>query len=160
MLAFLIAFILMAFGVVLACFPFVPALPYMFVIAAAYDMMTNFSVMTGTELIALGVIAAISILVHQIAGMLGARIGGARWKSLLWGAIGAFVGTFILSPFIGSLVGLFLGIFISEIFIEKLSHEKAWSSAKGALFGAISGIVINVILSLVFLITFVCFVFL
>jgi uncharacterized protein YqgC (DUF456 family) len=159
MIAFIITFILMAFGVVLACFPFVPALPYMFVIAAAYDVMTNFSVISGEELITLGIIAALSILVHQLAGIFGAKIGGARWKSLIWGAVGAFVGTFILSPFIGSLVGLFLGIFVSEIVIENRSEEKAWQSAKGALFGAVSGIVISVILSLAFLITFVCFVF-
>ncbi len=158
-LPFIIAFVLMAFGVVLSCFPFVPALPYMFVIAACYDIMTNFS-LSAESLIVLGVIAALSIIVHQVAGMLGARLGGARWKSLLWGAVGAFVGTFILSPFLGSLVGLFLGIFVSEIVIEERSEEKAWQSAKGALFGAVSGIAINVFLSIVFLITFVCFVFL
>ena len=150
----------MAFGIVLACFPFVPALPYMFVIAAVYDVTTNFSVISVEQLIALGIIAALSIIVHQIAPIFGAKIGGARWKSLLWGALGAFIGTFILSPFIGSLLGLFLGIFISEIVIEEKSEEKAWQSAKGALFGAISGIAINVFLSVVFLITFVCFVFL
>src|SRR3989338_1034884 len=62
----------------------------------------------------LACIFGVSILVDWSAGLLGAKLGGAAWKSVAFGALGAFVG-FLIVPPLGVLPGLFAGVLCGEL---------------------------------------------
>ena len=134
-----------------------PALSYMFVVSLVYALFDSFFHLSYIEISILFALTILSIIVDHLAGILGAKYGGAHGKSLLWGLAGSIVGTFI-APLVGSLMGLFVGVAIGEFRIGR-GKEKALSGASGALLGSLAGIAVNVGLAVAFIILFVSFAF-
>lgn len=141
-------------------FVFIPGLPViflMFMLSVFFAFIDNFQHVTQSELIILGSIAAFAFIVDLISGILGAKIGGANFKSLMFGLVGLVLGTFALPiPVVGSVLGLFLGIYLGETLQHK-SNKRAMKSAAYGLVGAVTGSVLNLILAAIFLIIFVLF---
>ena len=135
--------------------PLVPGIPYMFVVALVYALADRFSHMSGVELLILGLIAVASLAVDYLAGILGARAGGASKKALLFGMIGLILGMIILPPF-GGILGLFLGVLGAELLGGKTAL-KAFKAGQGSVIGALTGIGINLVLALLSLALFVVF---
>ncbi|MDP1624946.1 MAG: DUF456 domain-containing protein [bacterium] len=148
-----VAIVLLAPAIFMALIPMLPALAYMFLITLVYAFVGGFSVITGAELAFLFAFVVASFIVDNVAGILGAKYGGAHTKSLLWGIFGSIVGTLVMPPF-GSLVGLFVAIFIAEIHYQRKGNHAA-KAASGALLGAVAGVVVNVVLAIGFLGTFI-----
>jgi uncharacterized protein len=149
---FLVALIFILPGLALVFMPVFPAVLYMFVVSALYAWLTGFVPLTGFELMILGVIAAVSIAVDQLAGILGARLGGASKRAALFGLIGAITGSIFGGPAL-AFAGIFLGIFVAEI-SQLRSHIDALRAARAGLIGALAGYVTNIILAFVFVILF------
>ncbi len=150
----LFAFLLLP-GVALSIFPGMPGLLYMFFVTVIYGFVDSFTHLTTNNLIALGIILVVSVVVDIVAGLIGAKHGGANKKSLLIGLAGMIVGTFIIPiPIIGSFIGFFLGIFIGE-HIQKRSNKRAIKAATAGVVGAMAGSIINVIISIAFVVTFI-----
>src|SRR5680860_791410 len=97
-------------GVVL---PILPGVPYMFVIALIYGLITSFSSLTGNELGILGLLMISSIAISYLSGFLGAAFGGASKNALLGGTIGLLIGLFAYPPF-GIFIGMYLGVLIAQ----------------------------------------------
>ncbi len=135
--------------------PLVPGIPYMFVVALVYALADRLSHISGLELLTLGLIAIASLAVDYLAGILGARAGGASKKALLFGMIGLILGMIILPPF-GGILGLFLGVLAAELLGGKTALM-AFKAGQGSVIGALTGIGINLLLALLFLILFVVF---
>lgn len=144
-------------GFFMAFIPMLPALSYMFVVSLVYALFDHFLNLSYVEIGILFSIAVLSVIVDHLAGIFGAKYGGAHGKSLLWGLVGSIIGTFI-APLLGSLAGLFIGVAIGEFRVGK-TKEKILTSASGALMGSLAGIAVNVGLSIVFIILFIGFVF-
>src|SRR5581483_2855540 len=124
------------FGVLL---PMIPGIPYMFVIALIYGAIDHFHHLTLRQLGILGIITIVSLIIDYLAGMMGAKFGGAKGKSLLYGFIGLIVGTFIV-PVIGGLIGLFLGVLIGELFRKRAGGD-AVKAATGSVLGSLAGMI-------------------
>ncbi|HEU5114677.1 MAG TPA: DUF456 domain-containing protein [Candidatus Paceibacterota bacterium] len=156
-LAYGIALALILPGAFMAFIPFLPAVPYMFVVTLAFGLYERFATLSGGEIAILLVITILSVVVDHLAGMLGAKLGGAHTKSLLWGMAGMLVGMFII-PALGSFLGLALGVLISELYYKK-EHVAAVKATAGAVLGRIAGIAANVFLAFVFAGLFAFFAF-
>lgn len=135
--------------------PFLPAFWYLIAVAAIFGAIDGFVHLTFANFAILAGIFGASILVDWSAGLLGAKLGGAAWKSVVFGALGAFVGFFILPPF-GILPGLFAGVLLGELH-RRRSAPAALRAAGGALIGTLTGIALNVVLALSFIALFVWF---
>jgi hypothetical protein len=153
-----ILFAVMIFGgIFMTLAPMMPGLPLMLALAAVFGLIGNFSVLTLGELGILGAILLVSIVIDYSAGILGAKFGGAAWRSIATGIIGGLVGLIIFPP-LGILFGLFLGI----VFAEMMRHGNGLHAAKAAtgyILGAATGVVVNVLLAIIFFSLFIAFVF-
>jgi uncharacterized protein YqgC (DUF456 family) len=135
-----------------------PGVSYLFIIALLYEIVDRFAHLTWKELCVLAGLTVISITVDQLSGFIGARWGGARGKTFLYGIAGVVVGTIIM-PIFGGLVGLFIGIFIGETMRRK-NPEQALKAATGSAIGTATGILINMCIALFFIALFILFVLL
>jgi uncharacterized protein YqgC (DUF456 family) len=142
-------------GFFMAFVPMLPALSYMLLVSVVYALFDRFLHLSYIELGILLAVTLLSVVVDHLAGILGAKYGGAHGKSLLWGLAGSIVGTFI-APLVGSLAGLFVGVAIGEFRVGK-TKNKALTSASGALVGSLAGIAVNVCLAIVFIGLFISF---
>ena len=137
---------------------FVPMLPgfwFLLAVVVLFALIDGFTHVTAGNFALLGVIFALSIIVDWSAGLLGAKLGGAAWKSLLYGVLGGFVGLLILPP-LGTFLGLFVGVFLGEL-LRRRGEGLALRAASGALIGALSGVAINVLLATLFIGLFLFF---
>ena len=149
----IMAVLLMLLGLVGVFLPILPGIPFMFVIALAYSLITKFQILTPVELGWLGGLTVISIVVDYLSGVLGAKFGGASGKSLLVGLIGFLIGLVLFPPF-GGFVGMFLGIAIAEIYFWK-HISTALRAASGGVVGSLVGMLVNLLIGLVLLVLFV-----
>ncbi|MBI5742725.1 MAG: DUF456 domain-containing protein [Candidatus Niyogibacteria bacterium] len=144
-------------GIFMTLVPMLPGIPLMLMLAAIFGLIGNFGVLTLGELGILGAILLVSICVDYSAGILGAKFGGAAWRSIATGLLGGFFGFIIFPPF-GILFGLFLGI----VFAEMMRHGNGLHAAKAAtgyVLGAAVGVAINFLLAILFFTLFIAFVF-
>jgi uncharacterized protein len=144
---YLLAIVLILFGLVGAVLPNLPGIPMIFGgiwLAAAAD---NYQHLSTTWLIILGVLAAFGIAVDFIAASLGAKRVGAS-SAAIWGAsIGTVVGLFFGIP--GLILGPFLGALVGELFSSRSVLRSAHvgiSTWLGLLFGALVKLVLSVIM--------------
>ena len=152
-----IAVLFLVPGFFMAFIPMLPALSYMFIVSIVYALFDRFIHLSYIEIGTLLALTLLSIIVDHLAGILGAKYGGAHGRSLIWGLCGSIIGTFI-APFLGSLAGLFIGVAIGEFRIGR-TKEKVLTSASGALMGSLAGIAVNLSLAVVFIALFIGFAF-
>ena len=151
----IITAVLLLPGLVGIVLPILPGIPYMFLVALAYGLVTKFNFLTTAELGYLAVLTAIAILVDYFSGILGAKFGGASGKSLLVGMAGFIVGMFLFPPF-GGFVGMFFGIVGGEIYFFGKT-KTAIKSASGGVLGTLAGMIINLVLAVTFMGLFLVF---
>lgn len=149
----LIASLLMLGGFTGILIPALPGIPYMWLVAVGYALVTKFATLTWPELGWLGAIAAASLVVDLLAGALGSRIFGAGKKAALWGALGMLLGAIVLPP-LGGFVGLFVGVLASEA-VSGRGHQQVVKAAVGSVIGALAGAVINFGLGVTLMILFI-----
>lgn len=150
-----IAILLLLPGLALVFIPVFPALPYLFVVSLIYGVMTDFSRLSGFEIVILLSISIAAIMVDQLAGVLGAKYGGATKKAMLAGFIGTIIGAIVFGP-LGAFACLFLGILLAEL-SQFRSHAEALKAAKAGLIGSLIGYVTNICLALIFFVCFLAF---
>jgi hypothetical protein len=149
-----VASILMLVGIPLVFTPF-PSLLFMMVVAVGFGFVDNFTHLSGGELGILAGVFALSILVDQLSGILGARYSGASAKSIFYGMIGMILGTIILPPF-GGMVGLFVAVVLSE-YKNHQDHSRALKAGAGSFIGMLAGKIACAVIGLIFLIMFIVF---
>lgn len=132
-----------------------PGLIYIFVVALVFGFVDKFAHLSGAEVSILAGISILAIVVDQLAGIIGAKWGGARFKSFIYGIVGVLVGTLLLPPF-GGFIGLFIGILIGEL-MGKRDRKQAVKAATAGVIGTISGVIVNFCLSIIFVGLFIWF---
>lgn len=152
----IISSILLLPAIFLVFIPTFPALWYMFFVASAFALFDEFTHISWAGLGILGGIVLLSMLIDTLAGIVGAKYGGASKKSLIYGFVGIIVGTVLYFPF-GGLFGLFGGVLLAE-FMAHRNQSLALKAATGSLIGTFVGMVLNCLLAITFLITFLIFV--
>ena len=154
----ILAVLLLLPGIFLALLPGIPAILYMLAIAGIFGLLDNFVHLTPMAMGILALIAALNLLGEFLAGIAGAKWGGAHWSSIIWGIVGLIVGSSLIPiPFIGSLIGMFIGVLVSEMYRTR-DIERAQKAAAGSFLGWVAGTGFKVATSIAFLILFLVFV--
>ena len=150
----IIAVILLIPGIPMAIVPF-PGLLYMLIVAVGFGLLDNFMHLNGSDIAILSALAAITLLVDLISGVMGAKWSGASWASIFWGLVGLIIGGVVIPiPIIGSLAGMFIGTLASEWFRTK-DVRQANKAAVGGFLGWLAGTGFKAVAAVVFLILFV-----
>jgi len=131
-------FILILGGLVFMALPIVPgaAIIYLGILLVAWA--DDFSRIGGVMLVVLAFLAIAGSLVDNLAGVMGARYGGAS----TWGVLGAVLGALAGLPF--GLPGVILGPAIGAVTFEYLKNpefKRASRAGAGSLAGFLLGIV-------------------
>jgi uncharacterized protein len=143
-------------GVFATLVPFLPALFYMFCIALLFGVVDSFHHIHLYQYAVLAGVVLVSFINDQLAGVLGAKHGGAHRRSIVYGLIGTAIGFLLLPPF-GNFLGLAVGVTIGEYLQHKKPHHIS-RAVKGALLGALTGMMIDFFLAIVFFVLFVSYV--
>ena len=149
----ILASLLMIPGIITSIF--MPGTLYMFVIALVFGYIDQFAHLTPGEVGILAAITGIALIVDFLAGIIGAKSGGAHWTSIVWGLVGFIIGSAIIPiPVVGSLVGMFLGVLGSEWYRTK-DGRQAKKAATGTFLGWVAGTGFKIGAALVFLALFI-----
>jgi uncharacterized protein YqgC (DUF456 family) len=132
--------------------PLIPGIPMVFgglLLAAWAD---GFVKVGAWPLVAIGVLAALSLGIDFVATLLGAKKAGASPQALIGATIGGVIGIFLGIP------GLLLGPFIGAVAGEFYARRKLGQAGKvglgtwlGLLFGAIAKIIVGFLMIGIFL---------
>ncbi len=144
--------VLLILGLLLTCIPTLPGVPILFGTILIYAIIDKFTAIEGLHLGIFGAIALLSIAIDWGSGLLGAKLGGASKKAMLYGMLGMMIGLFVFPPF-GLFIGLFLGVFIAEL-LQFKSHQKALKAASYSVVTTVAGALANIALGLAMVISF------
>jgi len=125
------------FGLIGTLLPTLPGSSLIFIGVLAYAAMTNFQVISGTQVFILFGLMLIGAIGQFVITSFGARVMGAG----KYGIIGAFAG-FVLGMLLipapgGCLLGAFAGAFICEMAFALKSENESLKAGIGAVIGAL-----------------------
>ncbi len=138
---FILALVVMLFGLAGTILPMIPGLPIMWVGAFIYALFTGFEKINWTFLGSFAILTAITTLLDYLANLYGAkRMGATRW-----GILGAFLGM-LVGLFTGGLPGLLIGSFLGAFLGEVLGGRERIQALKagvGTFLGFLGGTLIK-----------------
>lgn len=129
-----VAFMLV--GLVGVIVPLLPGSLLLWLTVAVYavaERLNGFSAIDPVTFIVITLIALVTGLSDIWLPMLGARVTGSSWRSLIYGSVGAIIGTFIV-PLLGSIIGYVVGLLVGE-YRRYGDWDKAVRSAIGGAAG-------------------------
>ena len=145
-----LALLLLIPGIAVSFLPALSGLVYMLVVAVLFGWYDHFTHITGHVIFIFGMIALCAMVIDTLAGIIGAKFGGAHWSSLIYGFIGLIFGSFFVPvPFVGSLIGMFIGIMASEWY-RTHDSQKAIRAALGSFAGTMVGTIVKVVCAVAF----------
>lgn len=151
----ILAVILLLPGIGIALIPGVIGNVYMLLVAIGFAYLDDFANLTSVDLTILAVLTTIVIVVEFLAGVIGAKWGGAHWSSIFWGIVGLLVGTVLIPmPFVGSIIGMFIGTLVAEWYLSR-DIARAHAAATGSFLGWLGGTVFKVIAAAAFFVLFI-----
>jgi uncharacterized protein len=127
-------------GLILLAAPIVPGMAIIYVGILLVAWADSFTRIGPAMLVVLAVITAFGTIADNIAGMWGARVGGASG----WGVLGAAIGALAGLPF--GLPGLILGAPVGAMLFEFVKNPELSRAARagaGSLLGFFLGIVVK-----------------
>ena len=145
------------FGIIFTALPTIPGMGYMFVLTLVYGFFDGFETFDPWWFAFFGGLGVLGIVTDYLSGLLGAKMGGANKKSVLFGLIGLVVGLVLFPPF-GLFIGLFLGVLIGEL-VQKKNTDAALKAASYSFVGTLAGIGFNVALAITFFVAYLILVF-
>lgn len=144
----------------MSAIPAMPGLIYLAILSVIFGFIDGFQLVTLQDFYILAAILFTAIVVDFVAGFIGAKVGGAKMKSIAFGALGLVIGTIAIPiPPLGSMIGFFLGIFLSEYFQNRHHADRALKAALSGLIGTLIGTTFNVLAAILFVVLFIYFVF-
>lgn len=155
MLVLAIGFILL--GIAGTILPFIPGIPLIFVVMAAYGWYDGFQAVTPKFLAIMGGLAVLSIFIDYLAALLGARHFGSSRKGMIGAVLGIVIGLFVFPP-----LGLFVGPWVGAVIGERI-EGKEWKASMqaglGSIIGLFSGMLFQLVLAIIMFIAFLIAVF-
>lgn len=111
-----LAVVFLLIGLVGVLVPLLPGTLLLWLTVAVYaavERLNGFAAIDPVTFAAITLIALVTGLSDIWLPMLGARVTGSSWRSLVYGAVGAIIGTFIV-PLLGSIIGYVVGLLVGE----------------------------------------------
>lgn len=152
---FVLALVVMLFGLVGAVLPIIPGVPIIFAAMVIYAVLTGFATISGQTIVIFAVLTAASILLDWLAGSLGVRKMGGSTAGMIGAVLGTIVG--LLIPGAGLLIFI-LSAFIGAVVFEMMAGKKSRTALKaglGSFFGFLAGTVIKLAIAVFMIVHFV-----
>jgi hypothetical protein len=140
-LAFGVAVAFMFVGLVGILLPIMPGTLLIWLSALAYAIVDRFETVGVPTFVVITLIALVSGTADIWMSILGAKTGGASFRSMILGVVGAIVGFVVLTPLIpvvGSLFGGVIGYALGVLLGQYHKHRD-WRIAARASLGGLAG---------------------
>jgi uncharacterized protein YqgC (DUF456 family) len=134
---------LVVLGLVLLAAPIVPGIGIIYVGILLVAWADGFQRIGPVMLVVLAIVAAVGLIADNIAGVWGARLGGASG----WGVLGAALGALAGLPF--GLPGLILGAPIGAMILEYVKNPELSRAARAGA-GSLAGFLLGILAKYVF----------
>jgi len=134
----ILAVLIMLVGLAGTVVPVLPGIPIIWVAMLGYGFYSGWADYGLTGMLITGFLVVVSVVVDQLASVLGAKKFGATKAGMIGSFVGAIVGLLILN-IIGLILGTFLGAMIAELCISKHDFKRSMASGTGALVGFLAG---------------------
>ena len=131
-------FIIMLVGLVGTIMPVVPGIPIIWAAIMGYGFYSGWLNYGLVSMIITGFLVILSVMLDQLASIVGAKKFGASRAGMIGSVAGAIIGLIILN-IIGLIIGTFLGAVICEMAFSQRDFKEAMSSGAGALLGFLAG---------------------
>jgi uncharacterized protein YqgC (DUF456 family) len=145
LLYWLLAILLVAFGLAGVVLPAIPGAPLLFAGLFLAAWVEDFAYVGKWTLVILGLLALLTYGVDLWAAMFGAKRFGASKRAIVGALVGTVLGIFLGLP--GVLFGPFIGAVIGELSARR-SFEDAARAGFGATIGLVVGVALKVALAL------------
>jgi len=145
LLYWLLAILLVAFGLAGVVLPTIPGAPLLFAGLFLAAWVEDFAYVGKWTLVILGLLALLTYGVDLWAAMFGAKRFGASKRAIVGALVGTVLGIFLGLP--GVLFGPFIGAVIGELSARR-SFEDAARAGFGATIGLVVGVALKVALAL------------
>lgn len=133
---FVLTLLAMLVGLAGAVLPGLPGTPLVFVAAIAHRLYFGDKGAAGWVLVALGLMASVSLLLDFLATTCGAKKFGATWRGMVGAGVGAMLGLFF-AP-VGFLIGPLIGAAAAEM-LGGREWREAGKAGIGATLGVLAG---------------------
>jgi uncharacterized protein YqgC (DUF456 family) len=146
--------LVMAGATIGSVLPVIPGLPVFFFVYLGYGLFDKWRAYGSAALIVVGAVVVLSLVLDQLAAMLGAKKFGANKAGMIGSVVCAFIGVIFFSlP--GLLVGAFLGAAVFEMAFNKMELKDSLKAGGGTLLGLLVGglfkFMIGTVLTLAFI---------
>jgi uncharacterized protein YqgC (DUF456 family) len=134
-------------GVIL---PLIPGVGFMWVVVLVYAVAERFSTIDPISFIVLTLLGWTGATTDVWLSLLGAKVGGASFRSTLLSLVGGLLGGLIGLLFAG--VGVIAGVWVGStlgILVNELYEHKQWKRALQATFGMMVGFTLSTVVQLV-----------
>jgi uncharacterized protein YqgC (DUF456 family) len=132
--AIILTFAVMLTGLAGSILPILPGLPIIFVGFLGYGIYSGWAAYGLGTMIAVGAVVVVSVILDQLASMVGAKKLGAGRAGMIGAIVGAIVGVIFFN-----IPGLILGTFVGAAVFELiLANRELWDALKAG-FGALLG---------------------
>jgi uncharacterized protein len=162
--ALTIALFVMLVGMVGVILPVLPGLVLVWLSILCYAVFESFAAIDPLTFVALTLLAVVGITADIWMTQLGARLGGASWRSQLLGLAGGLAGAIVffflggISAGFGALIGSVAGVFIGEYWRYE-NWNRAFRSGAGWLGGWLISMIFQFIIGAVMIAVFIWQVF-
>lgn len=137
-LIFGIAVVFILVGLVGVVIPLLPGTLLVWLTVALYtvaERLNGFATIDPVTFVVITLIALVTGLSDLWLPLIGAKVSGSSFRSLMFGVIGAIIGTFVLPiPLLGSIIGYAVGILAGEY-----QRYGDWNRALRAGLGGVAG---------------------
>jgi len=152
---FIIALIVMLFGLVGTILPIIPGVPIIFIAILIYTLLTDFAAISGQVIIVFAALTVLSLLLDWLAGSLGVKKMGGSAAGMIGALIGMIVGLMI--PGAGLFVFI-ISAFAGAVVFEMMAGKESKSALKaglGSFIGFLAGTVIKFAIGVIMMVYFV-----
>jgi uncharacterized protein YqgC (DUF456 family) len=149
-----LAIIVMLVGLAGSFLPIIPGLPIIFFSFLGYGLYTGWVEYGFSTMLVVGIIVAISVVLDQLASMMGAKKFGAGKAGMIGSIVGAILGGIFFSlP--GLIAGTFLGAAIFELVFARRDVAESLKAGLGALIGFLASSLFKFLLGLILIAIFI-----
>lgn len=150
----ILCLIIMLMGLAGTILPILPGIPIMWVALLGYGWYSDWAYYGLATMVVTGLIVALSLVVDQLAAVMGAKKFGATKAGMIGSVVGAILGVIFFSlP--GLILGTFFGAMAFEMAFSRQDLKNSLASGTGALLGFLAGSLFKFMVGLGFLAYFI-----
>ena len=137
-LVFSFCFIVMLLGLAGTVLPVLPGIPIIWVAILGYGWYGGWTSYGFTAMLITGILSVLSIIVDQLASVLGTKKFGGSTAGMIGSVVGAILGAIFFNVF-GLIAGTFLGAVVGELAFNGSDFKQSMNSGLGSLVGFLAG---------------------